>query len=192
MSLEEERILFHKRASSLVGHAISRVRYSTIDYEDGKPHWDYVSFHNAELGVELTTTEGTIFHIGWDWVFCHYGIAILQVVEEGLWTERTVMWDVTVEPCWSQFIGEGISEVKTYWCKTGDKAYLSPEYPQDLEITFESGRKVWFLAAGYEESKGQVYRMYDEVVIAFDEGVIAQHQFGAYTPKEWLHRTVVA
>jgi len=191
MNLEEEKSLFHERVKSLVGQSISRVRYSTIEYPDGKPYWDHEEFHNAELGVELTTSAGVIFQLGWDWVFHHYHISLQQFDSEGegLWHDTTVMWDVTSEPHWTSVVGEKIVQTVEYWCNTGDKSYPSPDYPQDLEIVFESERKVWFSVAGYDESTGQLFGMHDEIMIIFDEDVLKRHQFGAYTPKEWLHRT---
>lgn len=191
MNIEEEKSLFHEKVTLLVGQSISRVRYSTIEYPDGKSYWEHGDFHNAELGVELTTSTGIIFQIGWDWVFNHYHLAILQPKDESesLWRESTVIWDVTADPKWASIIAEEIIRTTEFWCKTGNKSYPSPDYPQDLEITFKSGRQVWLSVAGYDESTGQLFGMHDEVIIVFDEDVMKRHQFGEYTPKEWLHRT---
>ena len=100
------------------------------------------------------------------------------------------MWDVTSEPGWASIIGQEIIQTTEFWCNTGDKSYPSPDYPQDLEIRFKSGRKVWLSVAGYNDSTRQLCGMYDEISIIFDEDVLKRHQFGEYTPKEWLHRTV--
>ncbi len=191
MDVDAEKIRFHEQVKALVGRKFKRVRYATIDYFDGKPYWNHGDFHNAELGIELTTDSDEVFNVSWDWKFYSYGLVVRRAKDEELWKEDVVMWDVTLEPHWSLFIGKELIQVTVYWRTTGDEESRSPNYPQDFEFIFTSGHKLWLLAACCDESTKELFGMGDEVTTVFDEDVLRRNNFGAYTPKKELSQTVI-
>lgn len=92
-------------------------------------------------------------------------------------------YDVTDDPEWVQFIGRAIVGVESYWTWVADSMAantIRTYYPQDLRFTFDNDRSLYFSAAQFLGESGDLYGMSDNVLVVFNDEVVAQHQLGSW------------
>jgi hypothetical protein len=170
---------FEQQARRLCGERIVRVRYSEIDYGDGKPGWRHHFGDVLDFGLELETSTGRIFHVIWDGRFFAYGLS-LQEGDLAKHVTSAAVWDVTEESRWAQVINQAVRDVAVYWSEVETDASVTC-YPQDIALIFESGARVILSASQYLEDTDQPFGMSDEVTVIFDEENAKRYRVGNYT-----------
>ena len=182
---------FEKRVKELVGHRIARVRYHEIDYHDanGKPlpdpMWSWCpDFDSLDHGLDFTMEDGTVFYLTWGAEFEQYGLTIQRDALHDVSAVR--VWDVTGCSRWTPLLGQEITAAGTFWSwiSPGENGAERSDYPQDIQLTFESGERV-FLSAYEVREDGFRMGMMDNVTVFFDSTVAESHQVGPFAQ---LHR----
>jgi hypothetical protein len=159
----------------LIGQKISSVQYATIDYFDDKPCWDFGKIHQVEHGVEFTIESGEVYRISWDDYENDYGVYIAKKESMSFW-EEVVMWNVAEREEWENLLNQEIIEIKTYWHEWNSEVTL-----QVVEFEFINGKKIWFIAARFDEKKDQLLTTSDDICIIFEEPITFKYKVGNYT-----------
>jgi hypothetical protein len=174
--MESEWInILNEVLKSLIGQKISSVQYAAIDYFDDKPYWDYGKIHEVEHGVEFTTESGEIYRISWDDYDNGYGVYVAKKELVNFWNEA-LMWNVTEREEWKESLNQEITEIKTYWHEWNNEVTL-----QDMEFEFINGKKIWFIAARFDQEKDLLLTTSDDISIIFEEPSAFKYKVGNYT-----------
>ncbi|MGL5873533.1 MAG: hypothetical protein ACRC2R_14400 [Xenococcaceae cyanobacterium] len=160
---------FNELAKKLIGHKINRITYFEIDYQTGKPCWEYEQYDFLDYGFDLETEAEKTFGFIWDWEFYQYNIS---VKEYSLKKEITTykFWDVTSSSRWSSYLGIEIVDVLVYWSWVITEGSRL-EYPQDIVLIFANGNKLFVSAIDIWEDRRIISQFSDNLVVFFDEVV---------------------
>jgi hypothetical protein len=185
MNSNQNKIRYENSVAEIIGRSISKVRYIEIDYQDQLPYWENEYFHNIDFGVELETENGNFFRIKWDSEFFQYEISLNKGTLKDKFSDGIFVWDVTRHAKWIPYINIKIVDVKIYWSwvKVEGKRF---DYPQDLEMIFANGEKIYFSASQYFEDRDELFGFSDEVTVIFHEEVAKRYKVGLYSSKKNL------
>lgn len=188
--MDRKHIAFEQHVNTLRGHSIARVRYFEIDYDSGEPSWNYSStlFDSLDFGLELEMEAGELFSVTWNNHFYYYGIDVWQHQLMGP-DAQYKMWDVTHESRWSSLLHKPIHEVIVYWAWNEDMQKQKTYVPQDMELRFVSGKRLWLSAATYMKDRDALFPMCDEVTVIFDDDVAQRYQIGQFRDYLGLFKT---
>ncbi|MFT4263530.1 MAG: hypothetical protein QM572_09125 [Nocardioides sp.] len=151
------RAAFEATVQRLVGLQVLSVDYRDLDPLDGElEHWDHGDWHNAVMGIELHTSEGTRT-VTWGSTFECYGIEII----EGELGEDLCRNGPEGDSFWSRAAGQRIEAATIGWqrWKVGASSWgpirrwSDVDVPIALRLDFAAG-PVWLLVAVPEESGG--------------------------------------
>ncbi len=175
---------FDANLNRLIGFTIDRVVYFEIDYQDGRPYFrDHPETgHFLDFGVQLIDPTGRSSCITWDGTFFQYGLGVF-VDTPSVDALSGLSYDVTDDPEWAPFLGRQIDNVDSYWKWVADSMATDANrtyYPQDIRMTFNSGRSVYLSAAQFLNDSGKLCGMSDNVLIVFNDDVAARHQLGPW------------
>lgn len=167
--------------SILVGRRLAGVRYFEIRYHTDKPNYQDDSFqgHHLDYGCDLEMEDGSTVGIVWDGEFFQYGIGILRSSLSSQLTDF-MSWDVTANQYWAPLIGKAVNEVKVYWSWARYEGREIEEYPQDLEVAFEDGSKIYLSASQYNEETDTLWGMSDDVAVVFSLDIAKRYCIGPY------------
>lgn len=177
--------MFAKQVESLRRLAIERVLYYEIAYEGGTPERTRYGaiFDSLDFGLELQTVDGQSFYIVWDGRCCQYGLTLeLGSLANELGT--FAVWDVTGASRWQHVLYQPITAVNIYWLRVeedSDKIWC----PDTIELIFESGQRVFLVAAQYFREHDYLFVLSDELVVIFDEAVAQRYQIGPFANGPW-------
>jgi hypothetical protein len=180
----ETRADFDANLNRLIGFVVNRVNYFEIDYQDGRPYFrDHPETgHFLDFGVEMVDSSGRCACITWDGTFFQYGLGVFVDCPSGE-VMAGLSYDVTNEPEWMPFIGRRISHVDSYWSWVADDMEPNAKrtyYPQDIRLTFDNNRHMYFSAAQFFNDSGKLFGMSDNVLIVFNDDVAERHQLGPW------------
>ncbi|MFD1543765.1 hypothetical protein [Nonomuraea guangzhouensis] len=116
-------VKYERTAATLRGRRIRKVVYYPLTGgEDGCDvvEWDFGTWHQPTMGVELFTDDGACFSAVWGSSFDHYG---LEVFPEPMTAHLRMIGepggpaavDVTDHPRWSSLVGRKLTCVDIAW-----------------------------------------------------------------------------
>ena len=140
--------------------------------------WDYGFWHWPEVGVELTTTDGSRFFAIWDSKVTNFELTFGRgpISQEWLPLQESPpsarAWDVTAHPRWSVIVGQPVARYSLAFVETDDPSVRAP-----VAIRVATGQGlVWLVVAGpldpaiaTNDFEGGVYLGHDEVIVVFDD-----------------------
>jgi len=178
------RAEFDANLNRLVGFTIERVVYFELDYQDGRPYFrDHPETgHFLDFGVELIDANGRSSCITWDGTFFQYGLGVFVDIPSAD-VLPGLSYDVTNDPEWTPFLRRRIDSVESYWAWVADS--MAPDanrtyYPQDIRLTFDNNRSIYFSAAQFVDDSGKLFGMSDNVLIVFNDDVAQRHELGPW------------
>jgi hypothetical protein len=160
---------YERTAAMLRGRRIHRVvYYPLMGGEDGcdVEEWDFGTWHQPTMGVELFTDDGACFSAVWGSSFDHYG---LEVFPEPMTTQLRMIGepggsavvDVTDHPRWSSLVGRELTCVDIVWSQDSEGDLRAPD-----AIRLCSPEKVVWIAVG--RPAAEVYHLgTDDVMVVF-------------------------
>ena len=176
---------FDAAAQELVGLNLAGVTYFEIEYEAEERIYLLQSQigHFLDFGLELRMTDGQFQSFLWDSAFYQYGIGIFPY-QANLEVSTNRQWDVSGTLEWVSLIGSTIESVEVYWSWVSDSVAAEEAsrtyYPQDMKLSFSSGRHIYISASQYTESSDTLFGMSDEILVVFDESVAAKYRVGPH------------
>jgi len=163
-----EELDLEKDALSLAGETLAGVAYQTVRWASSSA-WTGPGPHPVSLAVHLELASGKRFRVHWaDQLHLHHGhgiaIAPLRVVDRDLGP----LQDVSAQPAWADLVGAKIRSAIIHWRNVREALRSTfgvmvsihgdwlrrRDYPQTLELGFESGAQVYLSAARLVEGKG--------------------------------------
>jgi len=168
---------YEKPIRELIGKSISIVNYYEIDY--GEPLWNKTEYHSLDFGIEFTTSENESCYFVWGSEFTQYNLKfkkgdILTVFSA---ENNAKKYNASENEHWTELIGVRITGIKSswsYWNLVGDKK--RNYYPQDIEIEFKNGKKIWISAL--EIRDGKPMGMQDHLTVFFDKKIANKYKTG--------------
>lgn len=175
---------FDASLKRLSGFTVGRVVYFEIDYQNGQPIFrDHPEIgHFLDFGVEIIDSSGRSCCVTWDGAFFQYGLGVF-VDSPSANVLPGLAYDVTDDPEWAPFVGRTIVDAEGYWSWVADSMAANANriyYPQDLRLTFDNDRSLYFSAAQFLEESGKLFGMSDSVLVVFKDDVAAHHQLGPW------------
>lgn len=171
-----------RAVDALVGQRIRRVMYVGLTYDSAEPEivrWDFGDWHWPEVGVELSSSDGTKLHAIWDSQITHFELTLASGPISDAWlplrddpaTARA--WDVTHHPRWVPLVGSPVVGYDLVLSAPNDPAVLAPIAVRLVTVS----SVVWLAAAApraYEAAcedltAEDVYVGHDEVMVAFTD-----------------------
>ncbi|WP_433513941.1 hypothetical protein ACQP2T_62080 [Nonomuraea sp. CA-143628] len=142
---------YERTAAMLRGRRIRRVvYYPLMGGEDGcdVEEWDFGTWHQPTMGVELSTDDGACFSAVWGSSFDHFGLEVfpepmtahLRMIGEP-WGSTAV--DVTDHPRWSSLVDRKLTCVDIAWSQDPESYLRKPD-----AIRLCSREKAVWIAAG--------------------------------------------
>ncbi|MEV0625952.1 hypothetical protein [Nonomuraea wenchangensis] len=164
---------YERTAAMLRGRRIHRIVYYPLTGgEDGcdVEEWDFGTWHQPTMGVELSTDDGACFSAVWGSSFDHFGLEVfpepmtahLRMVGE---SGGPAAVDVTDHPHWSSLVSRKLTCVDIAWCHDPGSGLRTP-----YAIRLCSREKAVWIAAGSpaEWPPTEVYRLgTDDVMVVF-------------------------
>lgn len=175
---------YEKLVQRLVGHKLAKVFYYEINYKDKygepqkEPAWNWDSrFDSLDFGLDLVTDTDETFWVTWGWEFFNYNIS----VEVNPVDDRSAMrqWNTSEVSRWYNYIGKQITDVYVYWAVV-EYDGNNIEYPQDLELIFGSGLRVYLSALEIWCDSGRSAECQDHITVVFDEDVARSFRISRY------------
>lgn len=139
--------------------------------------WDFGSWHEPTMGVELITDTGCRYSAIWNDSFELYGLEVFpgpmtefltHIGEPG----GTVPVSVSDHPCWTGLIGNKIIAADICWDDTAPEGVSLP-----LAVGLASRGSVVWIAVGRSADPGSAMSFYlgtDEVMVVFTSDVAAE------------------
>jgi hypothetical protein len=185
MPAKVTEIELEKRARSIENTTILKIWYQQM--EDGTQSHNCVDYHSVETAIYLQAENKKIFRISWaDEFGLHHGFGIsireIRMIDksEGLFTE------VTNDKDWKGMVGIKIESVQIHWQNVIEnmRSGLVPmlgmgfitrrDYPQTIEINFETGQQVFVSAMKItEDSKCVPFT--NHVTVFFEKKMIDRY-----------------
>ncbi|MGP3916519.1 hypothetical protein [Nonomuraea sp. 10N515B] len=142
---------YERTAAMLRGRRIHRVVYYPLMVgEDGcdVEEWDFGTWHQPTMGVELSTDDGACFSAVWGSSFDHFGLEVfpepmtahLRMIGE---PGGSAAVDVTDHPHWSSIAGRKLTRVDIAWSQDPESDLRTPN-----AIRLCSREKAVWIAAG--------------------------------------------
>lgn len=171
-----------RAADALVGQRITRVLYVGLSYDSTDPEtvrWDFGDWHWPEVGVELSSSDGTKLHAIWDSQITHFELtlAIGPISDAWLPLQHDLpiarAWEVTHHPRWAPLIGPPVVGYDLALFAPADPPVLAP-----IAVRLVTASSVVWLAAAaprdYEAASEDltaedVYLGHDEMIVAFTD-----------------------
>ncbi len=178
--MDQRPVAFEERVAALCGERIAQVRYFEISYENDQTGWDTYKdrFHILDFGLDLEMESGRIVGFIWDREFVQYNISMRHgTIQDDLLT--CAIRDVTTDPAWFGLLHKRIDSVQIYWGEwiiDGAQVW----YPQDVEVGFETGAKVYLCASQYREEQDGFDSSMDEITVIFREDMARLYHVGSY------------
>ena len=97
--------------TDLTGRQLVGVRYFPLVVGDRGEFevWDFGTWHQPTMGVELRMVDGVVFSAVWGWSFGHFGVELLaQPMEHLLNPEANRPVSVDSHRCWASVIGKTV------------------------------------------------------------------------------------
>lgn len=164
----------------MVGQIVSRVVYVGLNYDDEPDvRWDYGDWHWPEVGVELTTRDGSEFFAIWDSKVTQFELTFDRGPISREWLPlqdvppKARTWDVSDHPRWSDIVGTPITGYSLAMSEPDERHGAAP-----IALRLATGRGiVWLVAAAPrdEESATEdlgaeaVYLGHDELIVLFED-----------------------
>ncbi|MFC4111572.1 hypothetical protein [Nonomuraea zeae] len=173
MSSPLTEVEYERTAAMLRGGRIHRVvYYPLMGGEDGceAEEWDFGTWHQPTMGVELSTDEGACFSAVWGSSFDHFGLEVfpepmtahLRRIGEPFGSTAV---DVTDHPRWSSLAARKLTRVDITWSQDTERELRTPN-----AIRLCSREKAVWIAAGSpaEWPPTEVYHLgTDDVMVVF-------------------------
>lgn len=171
---------FEAQVASLRGKRLSGVRYFEIYYTGGQAGWDtWPAFDTLDFGLDLITDDGQILGITWGTEFIQYGLSLVDGSVQATVVDAAV-WDVGTQSRWASLLGQQVTGSILYW---REDDILDPHvYPEDLELRFATGTRVFLCAQQYLPESDMFFGMSDQVSVFFDEDVAQRYRVGPFAP----------
>jgi hypothetical protein len=183
-----DRAAFEDVVRGLVGLVITGVDYWDVyNFSEDASKWDYGSWHNAVMGVELATDEGPVTVI-----WRSFGYPCVDIFRESITNQ--FVFTGREDPCrigpdgpstWDSYLGQPIRAARAIWetmrigpARHWDGTVAEPAYDMELPIAvrldFDDGA-VWFVAGLPEfDLSGEpilkdTFIPGDEIMVVFDQ-----------------------
>lgn len=171
---------YERTAAMLRGRRIHRVvYYPLMGGEDGcdVEEWDFGTWHQPTMGVELSTDDGACFSAVWGSSFDHFGLEVfpepmtahLRMIGE---PGGSAAVDVTDHPHWSSLVGRKLTCVDIAWSQDPESDLRTPS-----AIRLCSREKAVWIAVGSpaEWLPTEVYHLgTDDVMVVFNAELAAK------------------
>lgn len=169
---------YERLVTGLRGQTIVAVDYFVLmggDEGTDPGEWDYDTWHEPTMGVELTMDDGGTYSTVWGSTFDYYGVQLylapmrdfLSHIDEPGGSARVA---VAEHSLWAGIISAPIESCRVQWCR---EEHGSPTpVPQAIHVQTVAGQ-VW-VAAGRSatyEPDGPFHLCTDDVLVIFDTDV---------------------
>lgn len=177
--------IYERLVAELRGRAVVAVDYYVLlAGEEGTvpDEWDYSTWHEPTMGIELTMDDGSNYSAVWGNAFDCYGLELypapmheflLNIGQPG----GAARVPATNHPLWAGIISAPIESCRILWC---DKEHGAPtDMPEAIQLQTATGQ-VW-IAAGRSatyEPDGPFYLCTDDVLVIFDTDIAARAGLG--------------
>lgn len=134
-----------QNVASLDGRRLTEVRYHPLSLVDepGVEEWDFGTWHQPTMGVELQYGPDAVFSAIWDRSFgTEYSVELRAgSIDEFLVPEARRPVELTAHPRWAPFIGPAL-EASAVWADGGADGRV----PAGLALSGDSA-ELWIIAA---------------------------------------------
>jgi len=170
---------FEKICSDVISGSIIGVNYVNISGMTDFNLFSDSSFDSVDFGVELEMIDGSLLSISWGTEFVQYGISLRKYRLNEVFNNVSTL-DVGRRSRWSTLLSVPIRHISIYWHVLISNG-ISKEYPQDLEIAFDSNKTVWIGARVYIPKEDALLPFSDEITIIFDDEIAQKYHMGKYS-----------
>jgi len=160
-----------RMASELATHELTGVRYFPLASASGEDpvEWDFGVWHQPTMGVELTTTNGSVYSLIWnqygDWGFGVdlYDLPASNHLIEGADAPAVVVSD---HSAWAGILRRPLS-VSFNW---NDYGTGLPPCPEAIRLSTDQA-SLWVVAADWSRSLGRtsIQLGMDDLLVVFDD-----------------------
>ncbi|MFJ6118883.1 hypothetical protein ACWGJX_14745 [Streptomyces sp. NPDC054775] len=169
---------YERLVAGLRGQTIVAVDYFVLmggDEGTDPDEWDYGTWHEPTMGVELTMDDGGTYSAVWGSTFDYYGVELypapmrdfLSHIDEPGGPARVA---VAEHSLWAGIISAPIESCRVQWC--GEEHGSPTPVPEAIHVRTVAGQ-VW-IAAGRSatyEPDGPFHLCTDDVLVIFDTDV---------------------
>jgi hypothetical protein len=178
--VDDLQAVFEQRAKELSGQHIAKVRYFDIPDPDDTASWNVNTepFDLLAFGLDLEMQTGRVFGFTWGSEFIQYGLSFhSHSLKDELLNASSL--DVSNQSRWVSLLHQRIHQATIYW-HTFVRDGVQKRFPQDLELIFESGAKVFICARIYQTTSDELFPFADEIAVIFNDQLAQQYHVGPY------------
>ncbi|MFI0454489.1 hypothetical protein [Actinomadura sp. 6N118] len=168
---------YEQLVTSLRGRTVLTVDYFVLmtgDEGTTPDGWDYGTWHEPTMGIELTMDPGTTYSATWNHTFGHYGLELYRApmsdfvfnIGKPGGSARITVAD---HPSWAGILASPIESCHILWSDPEQGSAI--QIPEALQLGTATGQ-VW-IAAGRSADyapNGLFHLCTDDVLVAFDSG----------------------
>jgi hypothetical protein len=180
---DEIKLSLEKTCSAVIGSSIVKVNYINVldvntDTINESRFDGEVIFDTVDFGIELLMGDGKILSVSWDSEVVQYEISVREIPLNRVFNNTSVL-DVTKRDYWIPLLNNPIQHIFIYWHVLVYKG-INILYPQDLEIIFFTGKRVWIGSRLYTPKEDVLVPFSDEITIIFSEEIARKYHVGSY------------
>lgn len=166
---------YERLVAGLSGRMVLKVDYFVLmtgDEGNEPDEWDYGTWHEPTMGIELTVDPGVTYSATWNHTFGHYGLELYQAPMSDRLLNignpgSSARVSVTDHPLWAGIIAAPIESCRILWS--------DPEHgpvtriPEAIHLQTITGQ-VWIAAgrAADYPPNGRFQLCTDDVLVVFD------------------------
>ncbi|WP_194894414.1 hypothetical protein [Catenulispora pinisilvae] len=172
---------YERLVAGLRGRVIIAVGYFVLMVgEEGTDpeEWDYSTWHEPTMGVELAMDDGSTYTATWGHTFDYYGLELYAAPMSDFLSNLgqpggAARIEATGHPLWAQVLATPIDSSRIQWL--GEEDGAPTPTPKALHLKTATGQ-VW-IAAGRSAvypPDGRIYLGTDDVLVTYDSETAAQ------------------
>lgn len=176
---------YERLVADLRGRKVVAVEYYVLLTGDEgaiPDQWDYVTWHEPTMGIELTTDDGSRYSAVWGHTFDYYGLELYPAPMREFLTNidqpgGSTRVSATDHPLWAEIISAPIESCRILWC--GEDRGAATRMPEAIWLQTATGQ-AWIAAgrsAAYEPD-GSFHLCTDDVLVIFDTNTATRAGMG--------------